>query len=202
MRNINIRLEFIGIATLLLLFICVDLSAQSLSVQDIEMETGKQTQMVVMLMGGTAMTSLQFNLKLPAGVTLSEEGGTYGTSLGKASDGHSLCVLPLDSGDYLFVFYSMSLNTFKDGELLRIPINISDRMPISRGQLYTIHMADTNAVSRTIDNVDIMTAIRPPKASQQTNLVVPTYTLGGFRPLATPARRGVYVQNNRKVIVK
>ena len=92
------------------------MSAQSLSVQPVEVQAGGQTQVVVSLTGGTAATALQFNLRLPEGLTANANS----TTLGTATDGHTLSVQTLDSGDLLFVLYSTNLNTFMDGELLRL----------------------------------------------------------------------------------
>ena len=73
----------------------------------------------ISLTGATEMTALQFNLKLPKGVSVD----TNNATLGSATDGHTLCIETLDNGDLLFILYSMDLNTFMDGELLRLPIN-------------------------------------------------------------------------------
>ena len=98
----------------------------------------------------TAMTALQFNLKLPEGVTID----TTNATLGSATDGHTLCIETLAGGDLLFILYSMDLNTFMDGELLRIPINgVQD----GDASLYTIHYASADAVSHEAE--DIVTGI-------------------------------------------
>lgn len=94
--------------------------AQSLSVSNIEAQAGEETELVVNLTGGTSMTALQFNLALPEGMTLAESD----VILGAATNGHTLNVETLDNGDHLFVLYSMNLNPFKDGELLRIPVKM------------------------------------------------------------------------------
>ena len=75
------------------------------------------------------MTALQFNLALPEGVSLSKGGVT----LGAATNGHTLNVETLDNGDHLFVLYSMDLNPFKDGELLRIPVKMGSTATSTNG---------------------------------------------------------------------
>ncbi len=122
-------------------------NAQSLSVQDIEVQTGEETQLVVSLAEGTFMTALQFKLSLPEGVSLKENSGTYGTTLGTATDGHTLSVQPLASGDLLFILYSMDQKAFSDGELLRIPLKAGDVAANANGKLYTVRTATAAAVS-------------------------------------------------------
>ena len=125
--------------------IIADASAQSLSVQPIEVQVGEQTEMVVSLAGGTSATSLQFNLQLPEGMTAE----TSSATLGSATDGHTLSVQTLDSGDLLFILYSMDLKPFKDGELIRIPIMAGSTETTSSGKLYTVRTATVDAVSHT-----------------------------------------------------
>jgi hypothetical protein len=129
------------------------MNAQSLSIQDIEVQSGAQAEFVVSLTGGTAATALQFNLKLPEDVTFAQNGGNYGAILGSATDGHTLNVETLDSGDLLFVLYSTDLNTFMDGELLRLPLKVYDEATTSKGKLYTIRTATADAVSKVCEDV-------------------------------------------------
>lgn len=122
----------------------VTANAQSLSVANLEAQEGEQTELVISLAQGTAMTALQFNLSLPEGVTLADGEAT----LGSAANGHTLSVQTLDNGDHLFILYNMNLNTFKDGELLRIPVKVGSK-GTSNGRLYTIRTATAGAVSHT-----------------------------------------------------
>ena len=122
-----------------LLALACSATAQSLTVQGIEAEAGEQAKLIVSLSGANAMTALQFNLALPDGVSLTDE-----ATMGTATDGHTLNVQTLDNGDYLFILYSMDLNTFKDGELLRIPVS-ANKGDVAK--LYNVRYADTEAVS-------------------------------------------------------
>jgi len=124
----------------------VTANAQSLSVANLEAQEGEQTELVISLAQGTAMTALQFNLSLPEGVTLADGEAT----LGSAANGHTLSVQTLDNGDHLFILYNMNLNTFKDGELLRIPVKAGSK-GTSNGRLYTIRVATADAVSHTCE---------------------------------------------------
>jgi len=130
-------------------------SAQTLSVQPIEVQTGEQTEMVVNLTGGTSATALQFNLKLPEGVTAE----TSSITLGSATDGHTLSVQTLNSGDLLFILYSMDLKPFKDGELLRIPVTAGSTETTSSGKLYTVRTATADAVSNTCEEVSFSATV-------------------------------------------
>jgi len=121
---------------------------QTLSVQPIEAQTGEQTEVVVSLTGGTAMTALQFNLKLPEGLTFGDGDATTGA----ATDGHTLSVQTLDGGDRLFVLYSMEQKTFGDGELLRIPVTAGSAATTGEGRLYTVRTATAEAVSHGCAN--------------------------------------------------
>jgi len=122
--------------------IVISANAQNLS---FEMLANEAT---ISLTGATEMTALQFNLKLPEGVSVESNNAT----LGSATDNHTLCIETLDNGDLLFILYSMDLNTFMDGELLRIPIN---GMQDGDASLYTIRYANADAVSH--EGTDIVT---------------------------------------------
>ena len=123
--------------------------AQSLSVTNIEVQTGEETALVVNLTEGTSMTALQFNLSLPEGVTLTTSGDTYGTTLGTATDGHTLDVETLSNGDLLFILYNTDQKAFKSGELLRIPLTAGSTATEANGKLYTVRTATADAVSHT-----------------------------------------------------
>ena len=142
--------------------------AQTLSVQPIEAQTGEQTEVVVSLTGATAMTALQFNLTLPDGVTVNANGAT----LGAATDGHTLSVQTLDGGDLLFILYSMELKTFKDGELLRIPVTASSEAIAAAGKLYTVRMATAEAVSQACGDASFAVTVKeaPTKIYIETDL--------------------------------
>ena len=119
-------------------------TGQTLSVEPIEVEAGEQATLVVSISGIASFgaTALQFNLNLPDGVTLAGS-----NQLGDATNNHTLSVQTLDNGDHLFVLYSMNLNRFKDGELLRIPVSIGNDAKSGEGSLYTFRTATTDVVS-------------------------------------------------------
>ena len=69
--------------------IVISANAQNLS---FEMLANEAT---ISLTGATEMTALQFNLKLPEGVSVESNNAT----LGSATDNHTLCIETLDNGD-------------------------------------------------------------------------------------------------------
>lgn len=134
-------------------------TAQSLTVQGVEATAGEQATLMVSLSGATSMTALQFNLALPEGVTVAEGTPTLGT----ATNGHTLNVETLDNGDRLFVLYSMDMNTFRDGELLRIPVNVGSNAESGEGTLYTVRFATTEAVSNAGTDVKFNVTVQEPE---------------------------------------
>ena len=145
--------------------------------------------------GATGMTALQFCLQLPAGVTID----TSNATMGEATDGHTLCIETLDNGDLLFILYSMNLNRFKDGELLRIPININGE---GTARLYNIRFADTDAVSYAGE--ETATAIASPKSSPKGKDI---YNLSGQqmvngKSLNSKLPRGIYIKGGKKILAK
>ena len=179
--------------------IIADASAQSLSVQPIEVQTGEQTEMVVSLAGGTSATALQFNLQLPEGVTAE----TSSATLGSATDGHTLSVQTLDSGDLLFILYSMDFNAFKDGELIRIPVTAGSTETTSNGKLYTVRTATADAVSNTCEEAAFVVTIKAPTAIKSVLSNEPSksvYNVNGQQISNT--QKGINIVDGKKIMVK
>ena len=159
-------------------------NAQNLS---FEVKANKATMNIS---GATGMTALQFCLQLPVGVTID----TSNATLGSATDGHTLCIETLDNGDLLFILYSMNLNRFKDGEVLRIPININGE---GTARLYNVRFADTEAVSYAGE--ETATGIASPKSSPK-GKDLKIYNLAGQR--LNKMQRGINIMDGRKVLIK
>ena len=140
--------------------------------------------------GATGMTALQFCLQLPADVTLD----TSNATMGEATASHTLCMETLDNGDLLFILYSMNLSRFKDGELLRIPININGE---GTARLYNVRFADTEAVSYAGE--ETATGIASPKSSPK-GKDLKIYNLAGQR--LNKMQRGINIMDGRKVLIK
>ena len=167
---------------LALLTITTSANAQNLS---FEVQANEATMNIS---GATDMTALQFCLQLPVGVTID----TSNATLGSATDGHTLCVETLDNGDLLFILYSMDLNRFKDGELLRIPVAASDETV----KLYTIRYADTDAVSYAGEDIEtgIKTLSNSPLKGEN------IYNVAGQR--LSKMQRGINIKDGKKIIKK
>lgn len=160
----------------------------SANAQNLSFEV-KASEATVNISGATDMTALQFCLQLPEGVTID----TSNVTLGTATDGHTLCIETLDNGDCLFILYSMDLNRFKDGELLRIPVAASGETV----KLYTIRYADTDAVSYAGE--ETVTGIASPKSSPK-GKDLRIYNLAGQR--LNKMQRGINIMDGRKVLIK
>ena len=171
-----------------LLAIAGSANAQSLSFEV------KASEAKISLTGATEITALQFNLRLPEGVAID----TNNAALGSATDGHTLCIETLDSGDLLFILYSMDLNTFMDGELLRLPINgVRD----GDANLYTIRYASSDAVSHEAE--DIVTKAASPKSSPE-GKDFKIYNLSGQMVNGKWSNGklpgGIYIVNGKKIM--
>lgn len=142
----------------------------------------------ISMTGATEMTALQFNLKLPEGVTID----TSNATLGSATDNHTLCIETLNNGDLLFILYSMDLNTFMDGELLRIPINgVKD----GDANLYTIRYASGDAVSH--EGEDVVTKSPLLTSPKGEGLI---YNVSGQR--LNKMQKGINIVGGKKIIRK
>lgn len=159
----NMKRFFTLIITLSTLI--VNVHAQSLSVKNVEVQTGEDTELVVSLAEGTSMTALQFNLSLPEGVSLKDNSDTYGAILGTATNGHALSVQPLASGDLLFILYNMEQRAFRNGELLRIPLKAGSAATDAKGRIYMVRTATASAVSHTCTDVSFSAKVKAPKQS-------------------------------------
>lgn len=162
------------IYSILLALASIGATGQTLSVEPIEVEAGEQATLVVSISGIASFgaTALQFNLNLPDGVTL-----TGSNQLGDATNNHTLSVQTLDNGDHLFVLYSMHLNRFKDGELLRIPVSIGNNAKSGEGSLYTFRTATTDVVSHAHNNTTFTITVTA-AASQKCATPVLTFASG------------------------
>jgi len=170
------------LSLLALIAIVVSANAQSLSFE-VQANEAK-----ISLSGATEMTALQFNLQLPEGVSID----TSNATLGSATDGHTLCIETLDNGDLLFILYSMDLNTFMDGELLRIPINgVQD----GDANLYTIRYASTDAVSHEAEDIVTRSPSLTPALSKGEGAI---YNVSGQQ--INKMQKGINIVNGKKIM--
>ena len=177
-------------------------SAQSLSIASIEAEPGTQTELVVKGADLGGVTALQFNLSLPEGITLDEAAITKG----EPANGHELSVSTLDSGDRLFVLYSMNLDAIGEGELLRIPVKLGTETGTFSGNLSTIRtasIADGEAVSHTVEDATFSIIVNETIGIEK----IPASTTSG-KPYDLQGRkvrrptRGIYIRDGKKIVVK
>ena len=149
------------IQTLFIVLLAIGSSAmgQTLSVEPIEVDAGSETTLVVSASGLSDVTALQFNLKLPEGITL-----VGSNELGDAANAHTLDVRPLASGDNMFVFYNLDKALLNDGVLIRIPVSASAEAQSATGSLYTFHTATTDAVSHELSDASFSITVKAPAA--------------------------------------
>jgi len=116
-----------------------------------------------------------------------------------ATNGHTISVQTLANGDHLFVLYSMNLNSFKSGELLRIPVKVNSIASSANGKLYTIRAATADAVSYTCNDVswEITTGINHVSSPKT---IKSTYNLAGQQ--TDGMQKGINIVDGKKVMVK
>ena len=118
-------------------------TAQSLSVADLEVKPKRAATIELSISGATEMTALQFNVSLPSGVRIDTDQIPVYTSY----SGHAMNVLPLESGDYLFVFYSLNPKVFHDGVFVTISVVAGEECGTTTGSLYNVRMSTADATN-------------------------------------------------------
>ena len=186
------------INTLALTAIAVVASAQTLSVGTVEGKVGEQATLTVSLSDAASATALQFNLSLPAHVTVNESG----CALGNAAMNHTLSVNKMDDSNYLFVMYSMDFTALTDGTLLTIPVTIGNGAATGNGNLNTVRSAKSDAVSQQHQNasfaVNVTTAVESVKSDIKKDAVI--YNVRGQK--LTSPQKGINIIDKRKVILR
>ena len=173
-------------------------NAQTLSVGTIEGKVGEQATLTVSLADAASATALQFNLSLPANVTVNESG----CALGNAAASHTLSVNKMKNGDYLFVMYSMDFTALSNGTLLTIPVNIGNGAITGNGNLNTVRSAKSDAVSQQHQNVsfavNVTTVVESVKSDIKKDAVI--YNVRGQK--LTSPQKGINIIDKRKVILR
>ena len=143
-------------------------NAQTLSVASVEATAGEQKTLTVSLSDAASATALQFNLSLPANVTINESG----CALGSAASNHTLRVSRMDNGNYLFVIFSMDFTKLGNGTLLTIPVIFANDATSGNGNLFTVRSSASDAVSYQHQNatfaVNVNTTLEKPKCATPT----------------------------------
>ena len=122
-------------------------SAQSIIARPVETTVGSQAELNVRILSCTSMTSLQFNIHLPEGLSYTTQGGDYGFVLEKAAPDHTLHIEKLDNGDLFVLVYSRNFTKFKYGDLLTIPVTAGSNPIKTEGEVYQFRTATADAVS-------------------------------------------------------
>ena len=181
-----------------------DSGAQRLKVQPLEAPVNEQAELVIMAENVTDMTGVQFILSLPAGLTLSGSNAIPGS----ATSSHSLNRQTLANGDHLFILYSMNLDRFNDGVLLRIPINMSSEASSGVAKLSVVRFSDTNAVSYPAAEAEgIVTGINDVPSDLSQKDEGNTYNLSGMqiasgKELNRKLPKGIYLTKGKKTLRK
>lgn len=192
--NIRILKIVIGLLTFI-----GSANAQTLSVASVEATVGEQKTLTVSLSDAASATALQFNLSLPANVTINESG----CALGSAASNHTLRVSRMDNGNYLFVIFSMDFTKLSNGTLLTIPVIFANDATSGNGNLFTVRSSASDAVSYQHQNasfaVNVNTSdIKNIRTSGVKNGII--YNVRGQK-LASP-QKGINIIDGQKVLVK
>lgn len=174
-------------------------NAQTLSVASIEATAGEQQVLTVSLSDASSATAMQFNLSLPANVTINESG----CALGSAANNHTLRVNRMDNGNYLFVIFSMDFKKLGNGTLLTIPVIFANDAASGNGHLFTVRSSASDAVSHQQQNATFAVNVNPTDIkSIRTNGVKNgiIYNVRGQK-LASP-QKGINIIDGQKVLVK
>ena len=177
----------------------------ALAVEPVTVNTGEASVIEVNISNATAMTALQFNLSLPSGITLTDDGEACGIEYKNVISGHKMSVLPLASGDYLVVLYNIYRYPFKDGALLTIPVIAGENSETATASLYNIRMSTPDAVSYKCEGASFKVTVNAPttgvdEVKAENGEVKTVYDLQG-REVENPTT-GIYIINGKKVLVK
>lgn len=176
-------------------------SAQRLSVAPVEVNVGEQAELVVSSSNMNKVTALQFNLALPQGITLNESS----IAKGEAASGHTLSVQTLDNGDHLIVLYHTDLGLVGNGTLLRLPVTVGQQAGVFSGDLNTVRMSTSLAVSKTSADASYSITIKvdesgiaSPKANIRADGNPARFNLAGQKVNAQ--YKGIVIRNGKKVV--
>ena len=174
-------------------------NAQTVSVASIEATAGEQKTLTVSLSDAASATAMQFNLSLPANVTINESG----CALGSAASNHTLRVSRMDNGNYLFVIFSMDFTKLSNGTLLTIPVIFANDATSGNGNLFTVRSSASDAVSHQNQNATFAVNVNTSDIKNITTSGVKNgiiYNVRGQK-LASP-QKGINIIDGQKVLVK
>ena len=122
---------------------------------------GKNVVLPIMMVNDDAVRLFQFDLTLPAGVTIAKDGqGRLIAGLtDRAGSAHQLSAVQLDNGDYRFMVSQNSLALFSgnDGAVVNITLVVADDM---EPDTYTIAMKNTE-MTAYVDGANVAVEPQP-----------------------------------------
>ena len=183
------------------------MAQKSFTVKDVTIAPGGQADLVVGIDVDGAMCTTDFLLTLPDGITAD---GAAAKKVGViAETDHVFSVQKKDNGDYLTVIYSMMLSSFKanKGDLISIPLSAGSIAEGKlQGKIHTITIS--NEDEEEFNPADVTFNIIVSNGDGIKGITVDdldnakVYTVGGQRVEGKAAKKGVYVVNGKKVVVK
>lgn len=185
------------LCALVLTILAGNATAQRLRIQPLEAFVNEQVELVVTAENVSGMTSLMFTLTLPDNIRLSGRAPI----LGESTNNHTVETAMLANGKLLVILYSMNLNTFTDGELLRIPLAMTSEEGNGTARLADVRFSDTYAVSYPAQESEAtITAIHGIAPDASSKAEQNTYNLAGQR-LSKP-QRGINITEGKKELRK
>ncbi|MBR0049256.1 MAG: BspA family leucine-rich repeat surface protein [Prevotella sp.] len=198
-------------------------STSSLSIEDFSIKGGETKFMLIDLNNpDEKIYSFQFNLHLPEGLSVAKTNGAYGISTtGRTTDWSIISRDNSSSEEGIFVLgYNNSAKAVSgtQGAIIRVKLTADSKFKGGDIKLTNILLVQEGAsassptedvtytVKGTPTGIDSLTpSLTPnpsPKGEGNFKGEGSVYTLGGQRVGALPKKKGVYVVNGRKVVVK
>lgn len=200
----------------LALFLSANVNAQKLSTNDITIPVGGTANLTVSIETPEIAALAQFTLVLPEGISVQSEEGDY-----NYEEGSILYNKPkIEVGDdpdtknaVLVVIYKGSATaTFKDvkGELITLPLVAAASLTPGelKGKVQGIKISKYGGISvGSFADYDVKITVTDPSGinaiTADENLEdAKVYTVGGQRVDGTSVKKGVYIVNGKKMVIK
>ena len=177
---------------------------------DCQAERGETFTLPILLdAGGDSFTGCQFDLCLPAGLSVAEEDGfpLVETGSGTTSRKHTVSTSVQPDGSLRVVCYSNTNSTFSGQEILKVDIRIADDAPTGDAviALRNIVLSRPDVTGATPDNYEnVLVVGEDPSGINALHYDgsngAPVYNLRGQR-LSAP-QKGVNIIGGKKVVIK
>lgn len=183
--------------------LCLNLSAQNISVKTVEAETDSWVDVILGNGNTDNSVAVQFNLTLPEGFEVNEES----VSKEESMKVHDFELRHLDGNSYLFVIYSMINWPLSNGNLLRIPVRVGNQVGEFECSVTAVRSANLNAQGKDEQSVTFNMTVVEPDAIQ--NVAVGNEndeTLYDARGIKTDrfhaAKNTIYIVSGKKILIK